>query len=79
MSDFNIVEHAPVIGRDGAHVGTVDNVEGDRIKLTKNDDPDGSGQHHHFIALSDVASVEDGRVVLIVSGEQARATAASTF
>ena len=79
MSDFNIVEHAQVIGSDGAHVGTVDNVEGDRIKLTKNDDPHGSGQHHHFTALSDVASVEDGRVVLIVSGEQARATAASTF
>ncbi|HCW59491.1 MAG TPA: hypothetical protein DHB48_00600, partial [Sphingobium sp.] len=30
-----IKEHAEVIGADGVHVGTVDHVEGDRIKLTK--------------------------------------------
>ena len=30
-----IKEHAEVIGADGVHVGTVDRVEGDRIKLTK--------------------------------------------
>ncbi len=38
-----IREHMEVIGADGGHVGTVDKVEGDRIKLTKKDDPDGSG------------------------------------
>ena len=27
-----IKEHAEVIGADGVHVGTVDKVEGDRIK-----------------------------------------------
>ena len=32
-----IKEHAEVIGADGVHVGTVDRVEGDRIKLTKAD------------------------------------------
>ena len=37
-------EHMEVVGSDGGHVGTVDKVEGDRIKLTKKDDPDGSGQ-----------------------------------
>ena len=42
-----IKEHAEVIGADGVHVGTVDHVDGDRIKLTKNDSPsteDGQGQ-----------------------------------
>lgn len=74
-----IAEHSPVIGSDGGHVGTVDHVEGDRIKLTKNDDPDGSGQHHHFIPLSNVASVEDGAVKLTMPAEQAKTMAASTI
>jgi hypothetical protein len=34
-----------VVGSDGAHVGTVDKVHGDRILLTKNDQ-DAGGQHH---------------------------------
>lgn len=72
-----IQEHAPVIGSDGGHVGTVDKVEGDRIKLTRQDDPDGSGQHHHFIPLSNVASVQNGEVVLSVPTEQAKSMAAS--
>lgn len=41
----NIREHMPVIGADGQHVGTVDHVQGDHIKLTKND-PAANGQHH---------------------------------
>jgi hypothetical protein len=32
-----IKEHMEVIGADGVHVGTVDHVDGDRIKLTKKD------------------------------------------
>lgn len=39
----------------GTHVGTVDGVEGDRIKLTRKDSPDG---HHHYIRLADVARVD---------------------
>lgn len=60
-----IKEHAEVIGADGVHVGTVDKVQGDRIKLTKNDSPqaqDGEGAKHHFIALGLVAEIEDGKV-----------------
>jgi hypothetical protein len=38
MADISkIKEHMEVIGADGAHVGTVDRVEGKRIKLTKAD------------------------------------------
>ena len=36
MAD-KVREHMEVIGADGVHVGTVDRVEGDRIKLTKKD------------------------------------------
>jgi hypothetical protein len=32
---MEIKEHMEVIGADGVHVGTVDKVEGRRIKLTK--------------------------------------------
>ena len=72
-----IAEHSPVIGSDGGHVGTVDKLEGDRIKLTKQDDPDGSGAHHHYIPVSNVASVENGRVKLTMPAEQAKSMAAS--
>lgn len=60
---MQIQEHMEVVGSCGNHVGTVDKVEGERIKLTKKDDPDG-GQHHHFLPLSAVASVEGGKVKL---------------
>jgi hypothetical protein len=43
-----VKEHMEVVGSDGKHVGTVDHMDGDRIKLTRKDDPDGSGQHHHY-------------------------------
>lgn len=67
-----IKEHMPVVGSDGGHVGTVDKVEEDRIKLTKNDDPDGSGQHHHYLPVSSVASVEGGQVRLSMEADRAR-------
>jgi hypothetical protein len=40
-----IHEHMKVIGKDGVPVGTVDRVEGDRIKLTKKDSPEGHTLH----------------------------------
>ena len=42
----DIKEHMEVLGSDGAHVGTVDHLEGsDKIKLAKSD-PKSGGQHH---------------------------------
>ncbi len=61
-----IKEHAEVIGADGVHLGTVDHVDGDRIKLTKDDSAqteDGQGAKHHYIPLGLVAEVEAGDVV----------------
>lgn len=69
-----IQEHAEIIGADGVHVGTVDKVEGDRIKLTKNDSPsteDGQGQKHHYISVGLVAEIEDGKVRLSATGANA--------
>ncbi|MFL6792229.1 MAG: DUF2171 domain-containing protein [Bradyrhizobium sp.] len=61
----DIKEHMEVIGADGVHVGTVDRVDGNRIKLTKKDSGEGSHRgHHHFIDKSLVAEVEGNTVRL---------------
>lgn len=65
-----IKEHMEVVGSDGQHVGTVDRIEGNSIKLTKND-PQAQGQHH-YIPLDSVASVEQNAVRLNLTAEQAR-------
>jgi hypothetical protein len=70
-----IREHMEVVGADGGHVGTVDRLESGRIRLTRRDDPDGSGAHHHSIPLSVISSVEAGRVRLTLPAQQARAMA----
>jgi hypothetical protein len=73
MADLSqIQEHAEVIGADGVHVGTVDKVEGNRIKLTKKDSGQGSHEgHHHYISGGLVASVEDGTVRLSANADVA--------
>ncbi len=50
-------EHQEVVGSDGAHVGTVDHVRGDRILLTKTDKD--AGGHHHSIPSAWIQSVDD--------------------
>ena len=67
-----IREHMDVIGADGVHVGTVDRVDGDRIKLTKADSGEGSHEgHHHFISLGLVADVEGDKVRLSANADVA--------
>ena len=69
-----IKEHAEVIGADGVHVGTVDHVQGDRIKLTKNDSPqtqDGRGAKHHYLPIGLVAEVEGDKVRLSATAQNA--------
>jgi hypothetical protein len=65
----NIREHMKIIGKDGAHVGTVDRIEGTRIKLTKKDSPAGHQDHHHFIDLQLVGAVEGDIVKLSVNAD----------
>ena len=67
-----IREHMEVIGADGVHVGTVDRVEGNRIKLTKKDSGEGTHKgHHHFIARGLVADVEGNKVRLSANADVA--------
>jgi hypothetical protein len=80
MTDTSqIREHMEVIGADGVHVGTVDHVDGDRIKLTKKDsgaqiEGASGGQHaghHHYISVGLVAGVEGDKVRLSATGANA--------
>jgi len=64
-------EHAEVVGSDGSHIGTVDKVRGDRIILTKNDKD--AGGRHHSIPCSWLDTVEDGKVKLSKTADQAKA------
>ncbi|MDV6330807.1 DUF2171 domain-containing protein [Asticcacaulis sp. 201] len=67
-----IKEHAEVIGADGVHVGTVDRVEGNRIKLRKLDSGMGTHKaHHHFISLGLVADIEGDKVRLSANADVA--------
>jgi hypothetical protein len=70
MSGFeDIREHMDVIGADGVHIGTVDRVEENRIKLIRADSGIGHEQHHHFIPKGLVAEVEGDKVRLTARGD----------
>ena len=62
-SRFNeqIAQHMEVVDQSGQHLGTVDSIDGDRIKLTRKDSSDGQ---HHYVQLSQVQGIEGGRVRL---------------
>lgn len=70
-----IREHMEVVGADGGHVGTVDRLERGQLRLTRRDDPDGSGAHHHAIPLGSILRVEGDRVWLTLPAQEARAMA----
>ena len=65
-----IQEHMPVVGSDGGHVGTVDHLEGQRIKLTRTD-PSADGKHH-FIHIDSIAAIENGEVRLNRTAAEAK-------
>ena len=79
MTDASAIrEHMEVIGADGVHLGTVDKIDGERIKLTKADSgvqiEGQQGQHtghHHYISLGLVAGVEGDKVRLSATGANA--------
>jgi len=79
MADLSqIKEHMEVIGADGVHVGTVDHIDGDRIKLTKKDSgadiegaEGGHAGHHHYVSTGLVADIEGDKVRLSATGANA--------
>ena len=61
-----------IIGADGVHVGTVDKVEGKRIRLAVRDSGMGSHKgHHHYVPTGLVAEVEGNKVRLSAKGDVA--------
>lgn len=73
MTDPNqIREGMEVIGADGVRIGTVDRIEGDRIKLTRKDSGEGRHKdHHHFLSIGLVADVEGEQVRLSANSDVA--------
>ncbi len=71
MADISQVrEHMEIIGADGVHVGTVDKVEGKRIKLTKKDS--GShADHHHYLSEGLIATIEGDKIRLSANSDAA--------
>jgi hypothetical protein len=62
MPQANVIaEHMEVLGSDGVHVGTVDHLDGDRIKLTKANSEDGQ---HHYIPTALVEDIRGHTVTL---------------
>jgi hypothetical protein len=65
MTDKSLIkEHAEIVGSCGNHVGTVDSLEGDFIKLTKEDSEDG---RHHYLPAAAVADIQDGKITTVVN------------
>jgi hypothetical protein len=70
MASFtDIREHMNVIGADGVKLGTVDRVEEERIKLTREDSGVAHHDHHHYIPKGLVAGVEGETVRLSANGD----------
>ena len=57
-------EHLQVKDANGEHVGTVDQVEGNQLKLTRSGSPNGQ---HHYVPLEQVESMDEVAVYLNVA------------
>lgn len=69
VDSSQITKHMEVVGSDGQHVGTVDGVEGQKIKLTKGDSSSGE---HQFLQMDMVSQVKDGKAHLSRSAADAK-------
>ncbi len=73
MPEANVIaEHMKVLGADGIHVGTVDHLDGDRIKLTRAGSEVGE---HHYVSTSLVQDIRGNTVTLTKDAADALATA----
>ena len=69
MVDFaKIKKNAEIIGADGVHVGTVDQIEPHRIRLKK----EGTApRQNHYISVGLIADIENGTVRLRANADVA--------
>jgi hypothetical protein len=73
MPEANLIaEHMEVLGADGVHVGTVDHLDGDRIKLTRAGSDDGE---HHYVSTLLVQDIRGNTVTLTKNAADAVDTA----
>jgi len=61
FESFRIKEHMEVADCNGQPIGTVDEVDDGRIKLTRSDSNDNM---HHFLPLDAVDKIDNNRVYL---------------
>ena len=67
-----IREHMEVVGSDGGHVGKVDHVMGEEIELAKFDM--GAGFRHHLIPITWVETIQDDKLRLTMTKDEAKAS-----
>lgn len=58
---WRIKEHMEVTDSEGRHLGTVDSIDGDRIKLTRSDSADG---RHHYLDIDQIDRIAENRAWL---------------
>ena len=61
MDASQIREHMNIVSHDGRSIGTVDRVEGNRVKLTRSGSADGQ---HHYVDLTEIDGVKNGDLCL---------------
>lgn len=64
-----IREGLEVVGSDRGHVGTIDGLAGQLLKLKKNDSA--SGGTHHYLDLGLVSGVEGNTITVLVPAAEA--------
>lgn len=65
-----IREGLQVVGSDQGHVGTVDALAGQLLKLKKNDPA--SGGSHHYLDIGLIADIEGDTIKLLVTADDAK-------
>ena len=69
MADLSKIQpDMEIIGADGVHLGTVDRVDGTRIKMTRKDSLDGK---HHYLSQGLIADIEGNKVRLSATAANA--------
>jgi hypothetical protein len=69
MVDTTLIRaHMPVVDCNGQHIGTVDDLDAGRIKLTRGDSGDGQ---HHYLPLSEISAVDEDKVTAQLTREEA--------
>jgi hypothetical protein len=65
-----IREGLEVVGSDHGHVGTVDGLAGQLLKLKKNDPA--SGGTHHYLDVGLIGAIEGDIIKLLVTADDAK-------